>query len=164
MPQPQQRRIWAEYSTYTTAHNAGSLTHWTRPGIKPQTSWFLVGFISAVPRRELQEFLHLWIFLFITSCSCFMDVKHWHFKNHLLVLILLLFPLSFFFVIFISGFHFRGFPQMPSDSSIITYLKVMYEMKCPEKANLETESILVVVWEKGWGAGWERRLGKKDDG
>ena len=30
-----------------------SLTHWARPGIKPTTSWFLVGFISTVPRREL---------------------------------------------------------------------------------------------------------------
>ena len=28
---------------YTTAHsNTGSLTHWARPGIQPETSWFLV--------------------------------------------------------------------------------------------------------------------------
>jgi len=38
--------------TYTRAHgntahgNAGSLTHWARPGIGPATSWFLVRFIS----------------------------------------------------------------------------------------------------------------------
>ena len=32
-------------STYTTAHsNPGSLTHRSRPGIEPATSWFLVGF------------------------------------------------------------------------------------------------------------------------
>ena len=43
--------------TYTTAHsNAGSLTHWARPGIEPKTSWFLVGFISAVPQRERLQF------------------------------------------------------------------------------------------------------------
>ena len=31
--------------TYTTTHgNAGSSTHWARPGIEPTTSWFLVGF------------------------------------------------------------------------------------------------------------------------
>ena len=43
--------------TYTTAHgNAGSLTHWARPGVKPATSWFLVGFVSAAPRWELHEF------------------------------------------------------------------------------------------------------------
>ena len=42
--QLQQRRIWAVSVTYTTAHgNARSLTHWTRPGIEPETSWFLVG-------------------------------------------------------------------------------------------------------------------------
>ena len=40
-------------ATYTTAHvNARSLTHWARPGIEPTTSWFWVGFISAVPQRE----------------------------------------------------------------------------------------------------------------
>ena len=33
--------------TYTTAHgNAGSLTHWARPGVKPSSSWMLVGFIN----------------------------------------------------------------------------------------------------------------------
>ena len=38
--------------------NSGSLTHRARPGKEP-TSWFLVGFISASPRRELlrSEFL-----------------------------------------------------------------------------------------------------------
>ena len=35
-PQPQQRRIWAAFMTYNTAHgNAGSLTHCARPGMKP---------------------------------------------------------------------------------------------------------------------------------
>ena len=33
--------------------NAGSLTQWAKPGIEPQTSWFLVGFVSAAPRWEL---------------------------------------------------------------------------------------------------------------
>ena len=34
----------AASATYTTAHgNAGSLTHWTRPGIKPTSLWILVG-------------------------------------------------------------------------------------------------------------------------
>ena len=41
-------------ATYTTAHGkADSLTHWARPRIEPATSWFLVGFISAVPQWEL---------------------------------------------------------------------------------------------------------------
>ena len=30
-----------------TAHgNGGSLTHWVRPGIKPTSSWILVGFVN----------------------------------------------------------------------------------------------------------------------
>ena len=44
-------QLWV---TYTTAHdNAGSLTHWERPGIEPATLWYLVRFISAVPQWEL---------------------------------------------------------------------------------------------------------------
>ena len=33
--------------------NARSLTRLVRPGIEPITSWFLVGFVSAVPQQEL---------------------------------------------------------------------------------------------------------------
>ena len=37
IPQPQRHGIWAVSVTYTTAHgNAGSLTYWVRPGIKPK--------------------------------------------------------------------------------------------------------------------------------
>jgi len=51
---PQQRWIWATSANYTTSHsNAGSLTHWVRPGIEPATSWFLVRFVSAEPQWEL---------------------------------------------------------------------------------------------------------------
>ena len=40
--------------TYTIAHsNARSLTHWTRSGIKPWSSWILVGFITSEPWGEL---------------------------------------------------------------------------------------------------------------
>ena len=43
--------------TYTTAHgNAGSLTHYVRPGIEPASSWILVGFISAAAQWELRPF------------------------------------------------------------------------------------------------------------
>ena len=40
----------------------GSLTHWVRPGIEPATSWFLVGFASASPQRELPSYVS---FLFL---------------------------------------------------------------------------------------------------
>ena len=47
MPQPKQCKIRAAFATYTTAHvNTGSLIHWARPGIEPETSSFLVGFIN----------------------------------------------------------------------------------------------------------------------
>ena len=40
-------RIWAVSSTYTSVSgNAGSLTHWARPGIEPASSWILVGFLT----------------------------------------------------------------------------------------------------------------------
>ena len=66
MPQPQQCRILATTATYTTAHsNTGSPTHWASLGIKPTTSRLLVGFISAVPQRELL----FWILMYIKITS-----------------------------------------------------------------------------------------------
>ena len=44
--------------------NARSLTHWAKPGIKPTTSWFLVGFVSTEP------WLELLCFVFISGCDC----------------------------------------------------------------------------------------------
>ena len=53
-PQPQQRQIRAASATFTTAHgNARSLTHWTRTGMEPASSWTLVRFVTAEP-LELQ--------------------------------------------------------------------------------------------------------------
>ena len=48
-----------------TAHgNARSLTHWMRPGIKPEFSWILVRFVTAEPQWELP-----WcVFLFLCQC------------------------------------------------------------------------------------------------
>ena len=75
MPQPEQCQIQALSVTYTTAlGNTGFLTHWVRPGIKPTTSWFLVGFISTVPQRELPFydfsvlFLQLHVYPFAIPC------------------------------------------------------------------------------------------------
>ena len=66
MPEPQQHQILATSATYTTAHcNAGSLTHWARPGIEPTTSWFLVRFISSLLQWEL---IH-WAFALAISLS-----------------------------------------------------------------------------------------------
>ena len=46
-------RIGAASVTYTTAWgNSRSLTHWEGPGIKPASSWILVGFVSIEPQWE----------------------------------------------------------------------------------------------------------------
>ena len=52
-PQPQQGQDWAKSATYTIAH--GNTTHWVRPGIKPELSWILVGFITTSNETQ-QEF------------------------------------------------------------------------------------------------------------
>ena len=51
-PHSQQHQIWGSLTTYSTAHgNASrSLTHWAGPGIKPTSSWILVGFVNAEPQ------------------------------------------------------------------------------------------------------------------
>ena len=36
-----------------TQGNAGYLTHWARPGIKPESSWILVKFFTTEPQQEL---------------------------------------------------------------------------------------------------------------
>ena len=60
MPQPQQYQIWAVSVSYTTAHvNAGSLTYWERPGIKPVSSWMLSRFVSAESWWELLKYLYI---------------------------------------------------------------------------------------------------------
>ena len=63
-------------STYTTAHsNTRSLTHRARPGIEPISPWILVGFISAAPQQELQEYFWMWGFVNI----CFSSLATlWH--------------------------------------------------------------------------------------
>ena len=47
MPQSQRHQIWASSPTNVAAcYNAGSLTHWERPGTEPRSSWILVGFLT----------------------------------------------------------------------------------------------------------------------
>ena len=56
MPQPQQCQICITSVTYTAAYgNAGSLTHWARPGIEPASSWTLVGFLTHWAKMETHK-------------------------------------------------------------------------------------------------------------
>ena len=72
MPEPPQRQIPAASATYTTAHgNAGSLTHWARPGIEPASSRFLVGFINcwATTRTpKCPTLMNLFLAYYFVSC------------------------------------------------------------------------------------------------
>ena len=72
MPQPQQLRLQATPATYTTAHgNAGSLTHWARPGIEPASSQTLIRFISTEPQWKLP-------FDVVFSSFCALTLFLWH--------------------------------------------------------------------------------------
>ena len=96
IPQPQQCGIQATSVTNTTAHgNAGSLTHWTRLGIRPTSSWILVEFvnhwmmgtwwIALCVRCEvggLISFFHLRI----SSCSWIICWKHCSFSQWWVIL------------------------------------------------------------------------------
>ena len=55
---PQHCGIWAAFATYTTAHsNAGSLTHWARPRIKPVSSQILCPVLNPLrnPEKDIFE-------------------------------------------------------------------------------------------------------------
>ena len=57
-----------------TPQLTGSLTHWARPGIEPTTSWFLVGFVSAVPRWKLPQNFYLeWK---LEEWNCLYNLNH----------------------------------------------------------------------------------------
>ena len=61
-------------ATYTTTHgNAGYLTHRMRPGIKPTSSWMLVGFIATEPQQELLS-THF-KYMQILECPFFFSMK-----------------------------------------------------------------------------------------
>ena len=62
--------------TYTTAQgNAGSLTHLTRLGIEPKSSWILVGFISLCATKGTPYYSFFYFFcLFV----CFLGLHPWH--------------------------------------------------------------------------------------
>ena len=75
--QPQQCGIWAASATYTTAQaNAGYLTYWARPGIKPKFSWILVEFVTTEPQWELLIF-KIWYFKVILTFSTWVCLFLW---------------------------------------------------------------------------------------
>ena len=66
-----QCQIQAMSVTCMAAHsNAGSLTHWARPGTEPESSWTLVGFATTEPQQELPT-PHLRFFFLIFTYFTF---------------------------------------------------------------------------------------------
>ena len=45
------------FDLHHSSRNAGSLTHWARPGIEPASSWMLVRSVSTVPQWEFWQCL-----------------------------------------------------------------------------------------------------------
>ena len=65
----------AASSTYTTAQGtAGSLSHWTRPGIEPASSWMLVGFVNYWATTGTPE-------LTSDGCSFLCSPSEWMFQG-----------------------------------------------------------------------------------
>ena len=77
-PEPQQHRIWAPPATYTTAPgNPRSLTHWARPGIEPETSWFqsMVHGLFPLHHNRSSNFGNLYSCFSNASCKCYTAEK-----------------------------------------------------------------------------------------
>ena len=85
--------IWAVAASLHQGHShshAGSSTHWARPGIDPMTSWFLGGFISTAPWRELCHSIFLNSF-FILVAYTYHNIYHLTESNSVAVSTLTLF-------------------------------------------------------------------------
>ena len=59
---------------HSSQQQAGSLTHWVRPGIEPASSWILVGFVSTVPQQKLPK--HPYSHICIFSSIVFLRLKY----------------------------------------------------------------------------------------
>ena len=76
LPQPQQHGIQATSTTYTTAcGNAGSLTHWARPGIEPASLWVLVRCVTTEPQGNS-------LYLFLKKCNTMTKVLKFYILHY----------------------------------------------------------------------------------
>ena len=84
----QPHQIWATSATYTTAHgNAGSLTHWGRPGSEPVSSWIVAGFLTHWATAGTPILL---------LCTCFYLTMLWGFRSSEFLFLLKWAPEAFF--------------------------------------------------------------------
>ena len=126
--QPQHGQIQATSVTYTTAHdNARSLAHWTRPGIKPASSWILVRFVSAEPWQELRFlFFHYGWFTVFCQFLLYSIVTQSHTYIHSLLsfwIVELCFAGSY--IIWKLAWFFWSFWEAPKDLSKVFALELI---------------------------------------
>ena len=108
---PQQCQIRATFVTYITAQgNLGSLTHRVRSGIKPESSWIPVRFLTTEPQGELlnmaifktQNFLLFLLFTEREHMSC-----SWLYLYFLKVLVCPSSPFSFLSPFYCLLWHYH---------------------------------------------------------
>ena len=100
--------IWAAFVTYAIiCSNAGSLTHWAKPGIKPTSSWKLVGFSTCWTKIETPLIVTLTYISLMIS-----DIEHllmYLLSIHIFfgkISIQMLWPILFFFLLLFYFFKF----------------------------------------------------------
>ena len=110
-----------------------SLTHWARPGIKPESSWILVGLITTEPRWELSYC----VLSQETGCSSLCSKQ----KKWIFVLATRQFSLTWI------SFSAWGIEAAPgTDSSGVCYLMYVWEWGVVQGAGLgwDSESLLMI--------------------
>ena len=76
-----QARSWigaAPASLHYSHSNAGSLTHWGRPGMEPASSWILVRLLSAAPQQELPPFIYSFIKILTEEFPLWLSGNKWY--------------------------------------------------------------------------------------
>ena len=135
MPQPGQHWFWAASATYTAAcGNAGSLTHWVRPGIEPESSRTLCQVFNLLSHNGnspwgtfkqdkysvsfqtlISWFEHPLLFLAFSNCYCDNLDGGFLFLSFLLHLLIgVFFGLFLFFFVFLPFLgHSHGIWRFP---------------------------------------------------
>ena len=156
-------------STYTITHgNAGSLTHWSTPGIEPATSW-----LTTEPQRELQDLIFIRVCprLHSKNCSAWSvgpPQKHtykqvgWNRRRHFLqecflfIQGIIIFSISF--THFLTNFSLDSFNKWTASN----YISLPVNLQA---LNLETKSAWSAKWKENkvnrdtlegmaWGRNW----------
>ena len=129
-------------ATYTIAHGiTESLTHWVRPGIKPATSYFLVGLINhwATTGTPWNIFFHHLVFYLYVS----LELKWVSYRQHIYG--------SCFFIhsaslcLLIRAFNPFTFKVIIDEWNIVSVSSSPVELLCSNPANLQCQILLMFL-------------------